>query len=55
MWSFYPGTFRHFIPEVTIMCIIEGGFILSKSLQDAKLIARAVRQFRRYLQLIFEE
>ncbi len=37
-----------------IMCIIEGGFILSKSLQDAKLIARSLRQFRRYLQLIFE-
>ena len=37
-----------------IMCIIEGGFILSKSLQDAKLIARSVRQFRRYLQLVFE-
>ena len=37
-----------------IMCIIEGGFILSKSLQDAKLLARSVRQFRRYLQLIFE-
>ncbi|MDJ0569867.1 MAG: TetR/AcrR family transcriptional regulator [Pleurocapsa sp. MO_192.B19] len=39
----------------TIICIIEGGFILSKSLQDPKLIARSVRQFRRYLQLIFEE
>ncbi len=38
----------------TIMCIIEGGFILSKSLQDSKLIVRTVRQFRRYLQLIFE-
>ena len=37
-----------------IMCIIEGGFILSKSLQDVKLLARSVRQFRRYLQLIFE-
>ena len=37
-----------------IMCIIEGGFILSKSLQDAQLLARSVRQFRRYLQLIFE-
>ena len=37
-----------------IMCIIEGGFILSKSLQDAKLIARSLRQFRHYLQLIFE-
>lgn len=37
-----------------IICIIEGGFILSKSLQDAKLLARSVKQFRRYLQLIFE-
>ena len=37
-----------------IMCIIEGGFILSKSLQDAKLLARSVRQFRRYLQVVFE-
>ena len=39
----------------TIICIIEGGFILSKSLQDSKPVARSVRQFRRYLQLIFEE
>ena len=38
----------------TIMCIIEGGFILSKSLEDSQLLARSVRQFRRYLQLIFE-
>ncbi|MEM8676151.1 MAG: TetR/AcrR family transcriptional regulator [Cyanobacteria bacterium P01_G01_bin.67] len=38
-----------------IICIIEGGFILSKSLEESKLIARSVRQFRRYLQLIFEE
>ena len=37
-----------------IMCIIEGAFILSKSLQDAKLIARSLTRFRRYLQLIFE-
>ncbi|ELS02475.1 transcriptional regulator [Xenococcus sp. PCC 7305] len=37
-----------------IMSIIEGGFILSKSLQDAQLMARSVKQFRRYLQLIFE-
>ncbi|MEM7759596.1 MAG: TetR/AcrR family transcriptional regulator [Cyanobacteria bacterium P01_A01_bin.40] len=39
----------------TIMCIIEGGFIMSKSLQDAKVMARSLKQFRRYLQLIFEE
>jgi TetR/AcrR family transcriptional repressor of nem operon len=39
----------------TIVCIIEGGFILSKSLQDAQLIARSLRQFRCYLQLIFKE
>ena len=38
----------------TIVCIIEGGFILSKSLQDAQIIVRSVRQFRQYLQLIFE-
>lgn len=38
-----------------IMSIIEGGFILSKSLQDPQLIARSVRQFRSYLQLIFEK
>ena len=36
-----------------IVCIIEGGFILSKSSQDPQVIARSVRQFRRYLQLIF--
>lgn len=39
----------------TIMCIIEGGFILSKSLQDVELLARTTRHFRRYLQLIFEQ
>jgi TetR/AcrR family transcriptional repressor of nem operon len=38
----------------TIVCIIEGGFILSKSLQDAQIIARSLGQFRRYLQLVFE-
>ncbi|BAU65373.1 transcriptional regulator, TetR family [Stanieria sp. NIES-3757] len=38
----------------TIMCIIEGGFILSKSLQDVELLARTTRQFRYYLQLLFE-
>ena len=38
----------------TIVCLIEGGFILSKSLQDAQVIVRSVRQFRQYLQLIFE-
>lgn len=38
----------------TIMCIIEGGFILSRALQDVKLLARTTKQFRRYLQLLFE-
>lgn len=38
----------------TIMCIIEGGFILSKSLQDAQMLARTARQFRLYLRLLFE-
>ena len=38
----------------TIVCIIEGGFILSKSLQDARIIVRSLRQFRHYLQLVFE-
>ncbi len=37
-----------------IVCIIEGGFILSKSSQDSQVIARSSRQFRRYLKLIFE-
>lgn len=37
-----------------MMAIIEGGFILSKSLKDAGLLARTTRHFRRYLQLIFE-
>ena len=38
----------------TLMCIIEGGFILSKSLRDTAVMARSVRQFRRHLQLVFE-
>ena len=38
----------------TIICIIEGGFILSKSLQNPKLIVRTSRQFRCYLKLLFE-
>lgn len=39
----------------TILCVIEGGFILSKSLQEPKLMARTSRQFRYYIKLIFEE
>ena len=38
----------------TIICLIEGGFILSKSLQDSQVITRSLGQFRSYLQLIFE-
>ena len=41
--------------SATIVCIIEGGFILSKSLQDAQITVRALRQFRHYLQLVFEQ
>jgi TetR/AcrR family transcriptional repressor of nem operon len=37
-----------------IMSIIEGGFILSRSLNDATLVARQSRQFRQYLELLFE-
>jgi TetR/AcrR family transcriptional repressor of nem operon len=38
----------------TMLCIIEGGFILSKSLNDVGVLVRATRQFRCYLQLLFE-
>jgi TetR/AcrR family transcriptional regulator, transcriptional repressor for nem operon len=38
-----------------IIAIIEGGFILSRSYNDAKLVARQSRQFRQYLELLFEQ
>jgi TetR/AcrR family transcriptional repressor of nem operon len=38
----------------TIMCIIEGGFILAKSLDEAQVVSRTSRHFRNYLQLIFK-
>jgi TetR/AcrR family transcriptional repressor of nem operon len=37
-----------------IVSIIEGGLILSRGLGDAHLVARQSRQFRRYLDLLFE-
>lgn len=37
----------------TIMAIIEGGFILSRSYKDAHLIARQSKQFRQYVELLF--
>jgi TetR/AcrR family transcriptional repressor of nem operon len=37
-----------------IMAIIEGGFILSRSYNDASFVARQSRQFRQYLELLFE-
>ena len=37
-----------------IMAIIEGGFILSRSYQDALLVARQSKQFRLFLELLFE-
>lgn len=38
-----------------IVAIIEGGLILSRSFDDAHLVARQSRQFRNYLQLLFGE
>ena len=37
----------------TIMAIIEGAFILSKSLNEAKIVAYTSKHFRNYLHLIF--
>jgi TetR/AcrR family transcriptional repressor of nem operon len=44
-------------PELAtmIMAIIEGGFILSRSYADPHLIAAQSRQFRQYLELLFED
>jgi TetR/AcrR family transcriptional repressor of nem operon len=38
----------------TIMSIIEGGFILSRSYNDPAIIARLTRQFRTYFELLFQ-
>jgi len=37
----------------TIMAIIEGGFILSRSFNDPMMVARLARQFRQYVELLF--
>ncbi len=37
----------------TIMAIVEGGFILSRSFNDPLIVARLSRQFRQYLELLF--
>lgn len=37
----------------TIMAIIEGGFILSRSYNDPLIVARMSKQFRQYLTLLF--
>jgi TetR/AcrR family transcriptional repressor of nem operon len=37
----------------TIMAIIEGGFILSRSFNDPVAVARLSRQFRQYVELLF--
>ncbi|MDP2410617.1 MAG: TetR/AcrR family transcriptional regulator [Pseudolabrys sp.] len=37
----------------TIMAIVEGGFILSRSYNDPIIVARLSRQFRQYLELLF--
>jgi TetR/AcrR family transcriptional repressor of nem operon len=38
----------------TIMAIIEGGFILSRSFGDPLIVARLARQFRQYVELLFK-
>lgn len=38
----------------TIMSIIEGAFILSRSYSDPMIIARLARQFRQYIELLFQ-
>jgi TetR/AcrR family transcriptional repressor of nem operon len=37
----------------TVMAIIEGGFILSRSFNDPVMVARLARQFRQYVELLF--
>lgn len=46
-------TTAHGLAEM-IVAIIEGGFVLSRSYDDTKFIARQSRQFRQYLELLFE-
>lgn len=36
-----------------VIALIEGGFILSRSYNDATIVARQSRQFRQYLELLF--
>lgn len=36
-----------------IVALIEGGFVLTRSYNDATLVARQSRQFRQYLELLF--
>lgn len=38
-----------------VVALIEGGFILSRSYNDAAIVARQSRQFRQYLELLFPE
>lgn len=38
-----------------IVAIIEGGFILSRAYSDPYVVARQSKQFRQYLELLFEE
>jgi TetR/AcrR family transcriptional regulator, transcriptional repressor for nem operon len=38
-----------------IVAIIEGGFIISRAYNDPYLIARQSKQFRQYLELLFED
>jgi TetR/AcrR family transcriptional repressor of nem operon len=53
--AIYPAAIEVNARELSqmIMCIIEGGFILSKSFKDPAVTSGAARQFRQYLGLIF--
>lgn len=46
-----PATARELADS--IMAIIEGGFVLSRSFNDPLIVARMSRQFRQYLELLF--
>jgi TetR/AcrR family transcriptional regulator, transcriptional repressor for nem operon len=47
----YPVTARELAE--TIVAIVEGGFILSRSYNDPVAVARLSRQFRQYIELLF--
>ena len=51
----YPPRDRVDLDDVAAMlaCVVDGAIIMSKSLQDAALLARQVRAYRSYIKLLF--